>query len=425
MNRINSSCYVCYTITKQKQKQKEGAIMKMKKRFLIMTLAVSMLSTTLAFASQSKNSSSVDIQVTDMTDEEFAETEREGLAKYDQTFLAKQEVAASNYEKMQQSFQTTKSANAYPDYYGGAYIDDSGDLVVYVYSDADSKSTARQDLSQVMGTASLTVKEAQFSYNELTSVMDKLNRYVKANNDSDSNGFSLFYLSDKDNRIIVELTDLNEENIKRFKENVMDSPIIEFNQSKGEMKPEINMNPGQSITTVGSGSMGYRARRNGRNGFVSAGHMGSLNDTVSVNGVNIGTITARQASGSVEATFIEVTNSNYTPTNTINGTSNTLSTTTSRPGVGTVINKCGASTGSTSGKILSTNATITVNGVTYTDITTADYSSAGGDSGGIVYSYVSSTNTRYTLGTHSFSDGSTRSFIKADNTNTALSLTRY
>ena len=83
------------------------------------------------------------------------------------------------------------------------------------------------------------------------------------------------------------------------------------------------------------------------------------------------------------------------------------------------------STGATSGKIISINASFTVSGETFTNLTSADYESASGDSGGIVYSYISSTNTRLTLGIHKGSLGSTRYYVKANQINSALGTSRY
>lgn len=399
--------------------------MKLKQKSIAILMACLMLTPTTAYAAVNEISA-VQINSNVMADTDFIAMEKEDLSKFDDDFLAKQEEAAINYEKLINSFGLSRSTEPnYPDTYCGAYIDDNGELVIYVKGAETTRDAFVQNTEGLLGGNNFRIKEATFSYNELVSLMNELNTYKDTHNNDVANGFNYYWLSDKSNNIVVELDYMSAENIAAFKAQVSDSPIITFKQADGPMMPEINMNPGQSIRTVGSGSMGYRAKKGGKVGFVSAGHMGNLNDIVYVGDVAVGKIISKQASGKVEATFIEVTNSDYTPSNTINGTSNTLSTKTSKPGVGTVINKCGASTGATSGKIISTNATITVSGVTYTDVTTADYSSAGGDSGGIVYSYVSSTNTRYTLGTHSFSDGTTRSFIKADNTNSALGLTRY
>lgn len=114
--------------------------------------------------------------------------------------------------------------------------------------------------------------------------------------------------------------------------------------------------------------------------------------------------------------------------NILSGTSNTLSTTISEPGVGTTINKIGRSTGHTSGKVISTNVSATFSsGATINNLTTANYSSAAGDSGCVVYSYVSSSNTRLTLGIHTgvSNDGVTRYYTKANEVNAALGTSRY
>lgn len=399
--------------------------MKLKQKSIAILMVCLMLMPITVYASVNETSI-VQINSNVMTDSELIAMEKESLSKFDDDFLVKQEESAINYDRLINSFGLSRSTEPnYPDTYGGSYIDDNGELVIYVKEIGTRRDAFVQNTEELLGSNNFRIEDATFSYNELVSLMNELNTYKNTHNNDVTNNFNYYWLSDKSNNIVVELDNMSAENIAAFKAQVSDSPIITFKQADGPMMPEININPGQSIRTVGSGSMGYRAKKGEKIGFVSAGHMGNLNDIVYVGNVAVGKITSKQASGKVEATFIEVTNSDYTPSNTINGTSNVLSTKTSQPGVGTVINKCGASTGATSGKIISTNATITVNGVTYTDVTTADYSSDGGDSGGIVYSYVSSTNTRYTLGTHSFSDGTTRSFIKADNTNSALGLSRY
>lgn len=260
--------------------------------------------------------------------------------------------------------------------------------------------------------------------------MDKLNHFKKTNPDSPvANNFKKYWLSDSDNIIIIELDDLNETQILKFKNQVIDSPMIEFRQSSGKVEIEASLKPGQAFySSYGEGSIGYRAKRNGVNGIVTSGHMASigskLSTTVSTDTI-FGEVVAKKMSGSVDALFAKITDTNYTPSNTLYGASNALSTTISEPGVGTVINKIGCSTGHTSGKVLSTNASVTIDSTTYTNLTSADYSSAKGDSGGIVYSYISNTNARLTLGIHMASDGSTRYYVKANEINSALGTSRY
>ena len=217
--------------------------------------------------------------------------------------------------------------------------------------------------------------------------------------------------------------------IKEFKENVCDSAVIKFEQGCGPIETEVNVNAGDKISfSGGSASVGYRVKRDGVVGFVTAGHAAnSVGKSIMYNGTTIASCEATQQSGNADAAFCAITNSDYSPTNTLSGTSNTLSTTISEPGVGTVINKIGMKTGHTSGKVLSTNVTITFSsGATISNLTSADYESGPGDSGCVVYSYIGSTGARLTLGIHTGASGSgTRYYTKANEVNAALGTSRY
>lgn len=102
-----------------------------------------------------------------------------------------------------------------------------------------------------------------------------------------------------------------------------------------------------------------------------------------------------------------------------------MSTTTTLPGAGTTVNKIGQSTGATSGTIISTNVSVIGGtGSTITNMTSANYTSAGGDSGGPVYTYISSTGTRPTAGIHMGASGSTRYFTKASNILSTFGISR-
>jgi streptogrisin B len=154
-------------------------------------------------------------------------------------------------------------------------------------------------------------------------------------------------------------------------------------------------------------------------------------------GVQIGTVESHQFSGSVDAAYVRITSGTAPTNNLINSAgTNQLSTSTLLPGSGTVINKIGQKTGHTTGKILSTNASIAyaytpVPGTpgyantTFTNLTTADYSSAKGDSGGVVYAYYSGPNIRYTLGIHVANQSNTAYYVKADLIHAALGISRY
>ena len=412
--------------------------MKTKRIFFALLLCIVMIvsSMSVSFASNSSDTGLVPtngsiLETQDQTvalnnEIGYSSEELKSMERFDKAFLKNQSKASEAYQKLIKSFGTVgiPDASDFPEYYGGAYINDEGKLVINVTSNTTSIS---QDFNKRTGTDEFILKPSKYSFKMLTKIMDTLNTYKLKKADSPiSANFNSYALLDAQNSIVVYLDEYNQEQIEAFKKQVLDSSAIEFKKATGKVKDEINVNPGSSITSGGSGgSVGYRARRGGVDGIITAGHVAAFNADVEKDGTIFASCTAREFSGSVDASFCRITNSNYTPTNTLEGTSNTLSTTISEPGVGTVINKIGASTGHTSGKIISTNASATYLGVTFTNLTSADYVSAAGDSGGIVYSYIISTNTRLTLGIHVASDGTTRYYVKANQINSALGTSRY
>lgn len=318
----------------------------------------------------------------------------------------------------------------YPDYYGGAYINDSGKLVVLIKG---SPNRYKKNIEDIIGNQEVEFIACKNSYKDLNSIMKSLNSYKSnpsSSNNANSKNFNFFYLDDTSNNITVYLDDDSDLKKKEFKKHVYNSKAITFKKMVGKLTFNATIYAGDLITSPkGAGSVGFRAKNSaGEEGIVTAGHVINQYQTLSYNSSPIGIYSVSKIGGYIDAAFIPITESYLNiPTNTIAGTSNVLSTATSSPGVGTVVNKVGQRTGSTSGKILNTTATGTIDGVTLTNLTTTNYSADGGDSGGIVYSYVSSTNTRYTVGVHSGDNKElgVSFFSKAQNVLTGLNVTRY
>lgn len=334
-----------------------------------------------------------------------------------------QENACTAYEELMDSFPESRATGQkiYPDYYGGSYINDNGKLVIYITEGTDIPTPLNNDENVVY-------EICDYSYNELLDVMDALNAFkFEHGADSVAKNYNMFGLYDADNRVIVQLDNLSDETIEDFKKLVCDSEAIVFEQGTGPAQMEIDVNAGSSASaTAGTASIGYRVTRNGTVGYVTAGHFVSAGDVVYCDGTAFSSCVVSQRSGNVDGAFCSITNSDYVLTNTLAGTSNTLSTTISEPGVGTVINKIGQSSGHTSGKVISTNVTVTfASGDTISNLTAASYESKAGDSGGVVYSYISSSNTRLTLGIHTGANETTRYYTKANEINSALGTTRY
>jgi hypothetical protein len=345
--------------------------------------------------------------------------------------------AIQHYNKLNETFglsadnDNSAAISKLPDYYGGAFINDQHKLVVYVTGDP---AVSGQKITAITGSKDVILKPAKYSYKALTGIMDELNKIkLSSAGRVAAANFTTWALMDAENKIVVELEDFSDEKIKMFKSTILNSPAIEFRKSAGRITPEVSLLPGciaaVNVSGTSYGSYGFRARRNSdlKKGVVTAGHVVSVGGVIYQGGVSIGTCSISVQSGSVDAAFVPVDDTvAHTPSNTLCGTATILSTSTSLPGTGTLVNLRGASTGTSSGNIISTNAsTTTAAGISYTNLTSANYTSAGGDSGGIIYTYVSATNTRFTVGLHLGANTTTRFFTKAGLALTALSVARY
>ena len=319
---------------------------------------------------------------------------------------------------------STSTTQQYPDYYGGSYINNDNKLVICVPTNTTLPVQLSESLSD-----DYVIEPVTYSYNELKALMAELNEYILTQTDDVALNINHFALYDDQNRIVVSLFDASPEKIEAFKNTVSDSPALIFEEDSSVIGDTASVYPGGSLynsTRNTYASMGYRAELDGEIGFVTSSHFAYLNNNISVNGATIAKATERNYGGSADASFCKITNSSYTPSNTISGTSNTLSTTISEPGVTTHINMVGSTSGHLDGYVTSTDATArSSGGIVLTNLTEADFLSSPGDSGGIVYSYIGSSNTRLTIGIINGSNDEHTYISKANEINAALGTTRY
>src|SRR5699024_1649940 len=134
------------------------------------------------------------------------------------------------------------------------------------------------------------------------------NNYKFSNSDTIANNFNEFGLYDSENRIIVKLDNLSEESIQEFKEQVSDSDAIEFRQGNGPIQTEVNVAAGSGISCSGGfASMGYRVKRNGIVGFVTAGHAAnSVGKSIKYNDTVFASCKVTQQRGKVDAGFCAI-----------------------------------------------------------------------------------------------------------------------
>lgn len=359
-----------------------------------------------------------------------------------------QQAANNVYNALMNSFVNTSATTrgtqieyAYPENYGGAYINKQGKLVIKIKGEEPQMSGYMRNIS--ISDDNVTYEKCNYSMNELYKVYNSIIEYKRTNTNSISDNYSYVSISQTNNKVVVELKDCSDAAINKFKKAISDSPAILFKASKGDilLVSSTDVNPGSQIVgSYGKGSVGYRAKdKDGNEGIVTCAHVIGNNADLKVGSTVIGKCTNWSFGGHVDAAFCKITKSTYKPTNIINTTTNELSTSVSWPAETTVINKCGAKTGLTSGTIEDATATCwskhpeTGNTIEITDATKAKIDAYKGDSGGIVYTYVSSTGIRYTVGIMNAIEVVAGTeiptgyayYIKAPYINSVFNLTRY
>ena len=130
-------------------------------------------------------------------------------------------------------------------------------------------------------------------------MIDVLEEYYSENYE---NGYIDAYYDDiVNNRVVVELKDYSMESINSFKKNVIDSPIIHFSESRN-IVDYASFKSGEGIPTLGC-SIGFRAKLNSADGFVTAAHcVSGVNEVVPV----FGTVKKYRRSGNVDAAWIDL-----------------------------------------------------------------------------------------------------------------------
>lgn len=333
--------------------------------------------------------------------------------------------------KLLDSFKNSVSRSldddlVYPDYYGGMYIDEFGDLNVLV---KDEVSSTRSVVTNIIDSENVVLHPCLYSYSELLYVLKCIDTYNLGNLDSEIyKNFKAAKLDDVNNRIIVELRDCSNDKILAFKSNVIDSPIIVFEQTANE-PIEHSLRSGSPVYWDKNGvlyqaTMGYRAILNGVVGWVTAAHAFQQGKPVyNISFQQIGMCRKHVYQGSIDAAFCQSLSGNYTPELGLIGGASLSSSTTSIV-VGMSVNMYGSKTGATWGSITNSSMSFTAeNGAYLSDVAMASYYSEGGDSGApIVYNQ---NGINYVVGIHHGKYGGEPIVIKESNIRSQLGAVIY
>ncbi len=139
------------------------------------------------------------------------------------------------FEKLMNSFspnwqEEEPAAEAYPPYYGGVFIDNDDNLVVFTVGEDANKY--RSEIASIIGSEKFLTESVTYSYSELMSVMNKIDQFLM-NPDIDENhpvfqNFGGAVADVFENRVVVSLLDTSTDVIAAFIDDISDSDAILF-----------------------------------------------------------------------------------------------------------------------------------------------------------------------------------------------------
>lgn len=124
-----------------------------------------------------------------------------------------------------------KFGSHFPDYYGGAFINDQGNLVINIKGNLAKGKT---EVIKIIGSENVLFEARKYSHKELSDIMNYLNDFSRnPKNKPYSQNMKSWELHDMEGIIGVGLSDNSAEKIQEFRKHVTDFPGIIFYHSEG------------------------------------------------------------------------------------------------------------------------------------------------------------------------------------------------
>lgn len=311
-------------------------------------------------------------------------------------------------------------AGDYPAYYGGAYINTEGHLVVQIeesyYSYDYKESSWYQEFTDIVANDNFYCHPVKYSYSELMDAISMMSLgylreefrslgvdYVEAGIDDYDNCVRVVFRNQEDYDLVIDK---------------IPTDIYQVSVDEQERFFTTDVIPGWGITTSSIGSYTFsvacRVRRNlpynqHEYGFLTCAHAFVGNSNVYVDsGSSINYLAGTSYSinqklgGKADVAYVTAA-SNVTLWNAfLDNYSNPVVLNPSWPSsMGSLVYKNGASSGVTAGIVLDSSHATTISGTTLNDIVKVGYYSQNGDSGGIVFTQPDSNNYADIIGIHS------------------------
>ena len=166
-------------------------------------------------------------------------TENNTTSRTKTTTQISEEKSINLHDKLMSSFNPNweneeSSPTDYPDYYGGSFIDNNGKFVVCVVG---NPTQHHSKISAILETDDFLTETCTYSYREMMQVMDKIDAFLSDPTIPSNHPFLTHFAGAGadvfENRVVVQLTEMNNAAIQAFKKDVSNSSAVMF--KKGEI----------------------------------------------------------------------------------------------------------------------------------------------------------------------------------------------
>lgn len=343
----------------------------------------------------------------------FLENQQEANEIYSRLFEYLRETYGATFDD---SVYTVNGVRAefFPAYYGGAYINTEGRLVVQIVNSfykVDFRNSAwYQEFVAIVGSENFYCHPVEHSYAELVNAISAIS-LGELSSELSVAGFSIVEAGINDYENAVEVG-VGSQDAYDFFIRIAQTDVYTVSIVDDVPQDCIGLYPGEGITTTSTGtytfSVACRAKKHYPDGSYDVGFLtcehgfsGTSNaylNTGSGTNTLIGvSYSSDQKYGNKADVAFITTNSNTILYNTVYMSTTTINAT-YLTSMGSVAYKRGETTGVTYGDVLNSSFTVTVGGVTFNDLVKTKFTAALGDSGGIVYAPPSATNYADVLG---------------------------
>ena len=129
------------------------------------------------------------------------------------------------YNNLLNSFKPSPTPAAppsnYPGYYGGAYVNDDGKLVILI---SGNPKVHRDEFVRRCGSEDIVLEKCKYPYVKLLNQINRINDYIDKRPDCSILGYAL---RDKDNYIEIYLESINETEINKYANPALKNKIQE------------------------------------------------------------------------------------------------------------------------------------------------------------------------------------------------------